>query len=136
MSDYMARIKQGDGKFVRVEALRLLNLAVAQDYDHEWVDKAVEILQDGVDTDEVLEKVVEVTDRFSRRLEGAWAVKLAQKNSINAQHMVAIFTNMFSIARRILPPEMSEKFETAVKNEIVVSKLAPSNTMLPGPTDE
>ncbi len=127
---YMERAAERDTPEFRKRALVLYTdaLECQQKHDAEGMASALgslgTLLQEGAGEDLTLKYLAEQTDRLAKRIEGAWSVRLARQQAINAKDLVAVFSRLIDIVRVEASPEAAAEIIRRVDFELLEGKQA------------
>lgn len=86
-----------------------------------------EVLEEGAKQSEVQRHLVDITERFSKRLEKAWDIRLARGNAVNARDLVSILGRIVDAIQQAAPPDVARRVLHTVDVEFRdIAGLAPA----------
>ncbi len=122
---FMERAAEKDTPEFRRRALAIYTEAQAcqQKADTEGMAAALnslgELLREGADEDRTLKHLAEQTDRLAKRIEGAWTIRLARQQAINAKDLVSVLSRLIDIVRVEADPATASTIIRRIDFELI-----------------
>lgn len=77
------------------------------------------LLREGVAEDRAMVTLAVEVDRLARRIEGAWQVRLARKQAINAKDLVVVFTRLVDVIRQEAPADVASRLIRRIDADVL-----------------
>jgi hypothetical protein len=122
---YMERAAERDTPDFRRSALTLYSEAQNAQQKQDTAGMAVALnalgvlLREGADEDRTLKHLAEQTERLAKRIEGAWSVRLARQQAINAKDLVSVLSRLIDIVRVEADPATASSIIKRIDFELI-----------------